>query len=65
MDEERVEFRAGRDNYGLARWVAGLVQEREQRADGLWLKILPVCSASDEDAQWVQQKDVRSAIGSS
>ena len=65
MDEERVEFRAGRDDYGLARWVAGVVQEREQREDGLWLKVLPAHSASDEDAQWVQQKDVRSAIAHS
>lgn len=58
-----MEFRAGRDSYGLARWVAGLVQEREQRDDGLWVKILPAYSASDEDAQWVRQDDVRGAAG--
>ena len=60
-----MEFRAGRDGYGLARWVAGVVQEREQREDGPWVKVLPAHSGSDEDAQWVRQKDVRGGIGSS
>ncbi|RII20458.1 hypothetical protein DSC45_04460 [Streptomyces sp. YIM 130001] len=58
-----MEFRAGRDTYGLARWVVGQVQEREQRADGPWIKVLPAYSASDEDAQWVRQDDVRGAAG--
>ena len=65
MDDKRVEFRVGRDHYGQAVWAAGLVVEREQRADGPWLKVLPAYSESDEAARWVRQGDVRSAVGSS
>jgi hypothetical protein len=65
MGDERVEFRAGRDDYGMARWVDGLVQEREQRGDELWVKVLPAYSASDDDARWVRQDEVRGAPGSS
>lgn len=60
-----MEFRADRDDYGLARWVAGLVQEQEQRGDGLWIKVLPTFSSSDEDALWVRQDDVRGSVGPS
>lgn len=60
MDDEQVEFRAGRDHYGQALWVSGLVMEREQRDDGQWVKVLPAYSASDEAAQWVRQDDLRS-----
>lgn len=54
-----IEFRAGRDSYGLARWAAALVTDREQRADGEWLCVLPKNSASQEDARWVHHDDVR------
>jgi hypothetical protein len=64
MDDVRVEFRAGRDHYGQAVWAAALVVEREQRADGPWLKVLPAYSESDEAARWVRETDVRSAVGS-
>jgi hypothetical protein len=59
MDEERVEFRAGRDSFGQALWVAGLIVDRETRADGPWVKVLPAYSGSEEDAQWVRDADVR------
>jgi len=64
MDDVRVEFRAGRDHYGQAVWAAGLVVEREQRADGPWLRVLPAYSASDEAARWVRGVDVRNQVGS-
>lgn len=59
MDDERVEFRAGRDSYGLAVWVVGSIVGREQREDGTWLKVLPANSASEEDARWVHSGEVR------
>ena len=59
MDDEHVEFRAGRDHFGQVQWAAGLVVEREQRADGSWLKVLPAYSESEEAAQWVRHDDVR------
>jgi hypothetical protein len=61
MDDERVEFRAGRDHLGQMRWAVGLVMEREQRSDGLWLSVLPAWSESNENARWVRHEDVRSA----
>ncbi|HKE69970.1 MAG TPA: hypothetical protein VKB55_11980 [Nocardioidaceae bacterium] len=64
MDDVRVEFRAGRDHYGQAVWAAALVVEREQRADGPWLKVLPAYSESDEAAHWVRETDIRSLVGS-
>jgi hypothetical protein len=63
MDEEQVEFRAGRDSFGQALWVAGLIVDRERRADGPWVKVLPVYSGSDEDARWVPDADVRHSAG--
>ncbi|HYJ68695.1 MAG TPA: hypothetical protein VEX15_13665 [Nocardioidaceae bacterium] len=63
MDDEHVQFRAGSDPFGQVQWVAGLVTEREDRSDGLWLKVLPVYSESDEDARWVRQADVRGSVG--
>jgi hypothetical protein len=64
MDDEHVEFRAGRDHAGQAIWGIGLVVEREQRADGPWLKVLPAYSESDEDARWVSRRDTRTPAGS-
>ena len=61
--DEQIEFRTGRDSYGLTRWVAALIIGREQRADGEWLNVLPKFSASEEDAQWVHRDDVRSSAG--
>jgi hypothetical protein len=62
MDDEHVQFRAGSDHFGQIRWAAGLVTEREERADGPWLKVLPAYSESNEDARWVRQADVRGSV---
>jgi hypothetical protein len=42
--------------------AVGLVTEREQRSDGLWLKVLPAYSESAEDPRWVRQADVRGPV---
>ncbi len=62
MDDEHIEFRAGRDSYGLALWVVGSIIGREQRDDGMWLNVLPANSASEEDARWVGPDDVRGSV---
>lgn len=58
-DESIIEFRAGRDSYGLTQWFAALVTDRERREDGEWLRVLPKNSASGEDSRRVHEKDVR------
>jgi hypothetical protein len=62
MDDEHVRFRSGTDHFGQVQWAVGLVTEREQRSDGLWLRVLPAYSESDEDARWVHQADVRGPV---
>jgi hypothetical protein len=57
MDYEIVEFRG--DSYGLNRWVAGSIIGHEQRADGMWVNVLPVHSESENDSLLVREKDVR------
>lgn len=59
MAIEKVSFRAGRDYGGAAVWLPGAVQEREQRDDGEWLRVLPAYSDSEEPAVWVKASDVR------
>jgi hypothetical protein len=59
MDNERVEFRAGRDPEGFNVWVAGSIIGRDQRDDGVWLNVLPTNSESEEDARWVHPENVR------
>lgn len=63
MDNEVVEFQAGQDAYGLRRWIPGLVIDREHRADGVWVNVLPAHSQSEHDSRWVRDTDVRQARG--
>lgn len=59
MTIEKVSFLAGRDHGGAAVWLPGAVEEREQRDDGEWLRVLPVYSDSEEAAVWVKASEVR------